>query len=225
MPPAAEDAYYHNPRHDLLPFVPTGIKRALDVGCGAGAFGATLKQERGAEVHGIEVVREVAEQARQRLDLVWNADALEQMRTLPSGSYDLVSFNDVLEHTVWPGDLLVEAQRLLLPSGTCVASLPNFRYWETFKPLLWDGEWEYTDAGILDRTHLRFFTRKSIERLFLACGFQIESIAPLHSIRSRILRAARPLVGKRMDDSLCLQWAVVARPTGTISPHPLREKG
>lgn len=225
MPTGASDPYFHNPRADVLELIPPGARRALDVGCGGGAFGAELKSLGLAEVWGIEVVPEVAEVAARRMDRVFVGDALEQMRSLPDGGFDLVTFNDVLEHLAWPGDALMEGRRLLAPGGRVVASLPNLRYWHTFKRLAFDGEFEYADAGIMDRTHLRFFTKKALPGFFLGAGLEIERLVGLHPLTSRILSAIRPFTGGRFDDCLPLQWGIVAKAVERAQPHPLREGG
>lgn len=204
--------YYRNPRADVQPFLPKKFERMLDVGCGAGAFGLDCKSNFGAEVWGIEVVEDVAEYARQRLEQVFTGDALEVLPTLPEAHFDLVTFMDVLEHTAWPGQLLEATKRVLRPGGSIVASLPNLRYWEEFKRLAWNGDFPSEDSGIFDRTHLRFFTRKSLPRLFEEAGYKVDGVHGIHPTLSRKLALLNLFTAGRFSDCKYLQYVVNASP-------------
>lgn len=208
----AQAAYYHNPREDLLPLIPDGIKRTLDVGCASGAFGEMLKARFGVEAWGIEEVAEVAELAKPRLDHVLAGDAVERLNELPKGHFDLISFNDVLEHMAWPDRALEAARDLLSPSGVIVASIPNLRYWHNLYHLIAEGDFRYEDSGIRDRTHLRFYTKKSAVRLFGEAGFRVDRIEELHKTRSKPLRILCILTGGKFLDCYPLQFGIVARP-------------
>jgi len=134
---------------------------------------------------------------------------------LPLESFDAVIFNDVLEHLLDPRAAIAYAKTLLSPSGVIVASIPNVRYF----PVLWDlivhGDWNYQDCGILDRTHLRFFTRKSIALLFLESGFLIESLQGINRGRrpkkGALLRLINLITAGALSDAYYLQFAIVAR--------------
>ena len=196
-------------RREMVPFVPTGARTILDVGCSRGLFGAVLK-ERDPTVHltGVEPDPEAAERARTHYDLVVDGyfpDALPE-----EASFDCIVFNDVLEHLVEPWSVLARSVRHLAPGGTIVASIPNVRFIVVVRNLALRGLWNYTDWGVLDRTHLRFFTRASIEGLFAGAGFRIESLTPINPIR---VRGAGLLVG-RFRDMRYPQFAVVARRDG-----------
>ncbi|MBS1720027.1 MAG: class I SAM-dependent methyltransferase [Armatimonadetes bacterium] len=210
-PNAPDSPYYNNPREDVLSRVPDRVTRSLDLGCATGGFGAAVKAKTGCEVWGIEYVPEVASVATERLDKVFVGDCTEHMRTMESGSFDLITANDVLEHLAWPNEAMAEIHRLLSPTGVFLASLPNLRYWDTLRPLFWNGEFEYEDSGIRDRTHLRFFTRKSIERWFPAMGFQISAIDELGRISSRKARLLNLVTGGRFSDVFALQYLIVAK--------------
>lgn len=155
--------------------MPPGAARILDVGCGAGQLGYYLKRRQPCRVSGIEVVEAVAEQARPVLDEVFVGDVEEIVRTPPGERFDCIVCADVLEHLREPGQVL-EALRegWLAPGGVVVASVPNVRHWSVIRQLL-EGRWDYVDAGLLDRTHLRFFTRTNLYFLFAQAGYQILS--------------------------------------------------
>jgi 2-polyprenyl-3-methyl-5-hydroxy-6-metoxy-1,4-benzoquinol methylase len=213
-------SYFEQSRPEMLPFVPSDCKRVLDVGCGRGNFGQALKQERKIEVWGLEPVAAAAAEAATKLDRViegiFTPDA-----NLPPANFDVITFNDVLEHLLDPAEALQFAGKLLKPSGAIVASIPNFRHF----PAMWDivvrGEWRYRDSGIFDRTHLRFFTRKSILALFADCNFSVEKIEGLNaywgdgtdsSPRWRNFKIINGLTLNAIEDMKYLQFAVVARP-------------
>ncbi|MCI1788860.1 MAG: class I SAM-dependent methyltransferase [Actinomyces sp.] len=149
--------------------------RILDVGCAAGDLGAALKG-RGFVVSGIEADRESAEIASERLDVVVVADLeTNGLGEIVEGPFDAIIFGDVLEHLSDPETVLKAAVGLLSPNGFIVASIPNIAHGSVRLALLL-GQWNYTDEGLLDRTHLRFFTLKSIRELFGDAGLVISSI-------------------------------------------------
>ncbi|MCB1182746.1 methyltransferase domain-containing protein [bacterium] len=212
-------AYYGRPRREMIAQVPATARRVLDVGCGAGAFGAGLKsawRERGEslEIWGLEMDPEAGTRAAAVLDRVLIGDAAALAADLPAGHFDAVVFNDVLEHVLDPGALLAAMAPLLVAGGCAVASIPNVRHF----PHLWDvvvrGRWDYTDEGILDRTHLRFFTRASMERLFAEAGFAVESVMGINPTGSAKFKLVNLLTLGRWADMRYLQFAIRARREG-----------
>ena len=150
--------------------MPEGARRILDVGCGEGAFGALLKRRRGCEVHGVERFPPAAAAARRVLDSVTEGDAESARLPFDDGSFDCLVYADVLEHLVDPWRALRDHVRLLRPGGRVVASVPNVRHLGVVLRLLLLGRIDYADEGILDRTHLRFFTRRSLLALLEGAG-------------------------------------------------------
>jgi len=212
--------YWAQSRPEILEFIPTGCGRALDVGCGSGSFGALLKRERGIEVWGVEPFPSAAAQAALVLDSVCQTRFNKGDINLPSGYFDCITFNDVLEHLEHPEEALRLSIGLLSPNGLVVASIPNIRC----LPFLWQlavrGRWDYTEWGTLDKTHLRFFTRSSIEKMFRGEGFEIERIEGIHPYQgnpnaSRALWTAYELANLlcigRLSDLKYLQFVVTAR--------------
>ncbi|HET6175194.1 MAG TPA: class I SAM-dependent methyltransferase [Gaiellales bacterium] len=168
-----DDAYFEFTRPELRALVPASARRVLDVGCGAGALGAALKGERGCQVVGLEAFPEAAARARTRLDEVLELD-LDSLAALPPsiGSFDAMVFGDVLEHLRDPKRLLGALLPSLSPEGALVFSVPNVRHWSVVCPLLVNDSWEYTDAGLLDRTHVHFFTLKEFCSLLAGLGLE-----------------------------------------------------
>ena len=203
--------YHGQSRPEMVAFVPSSARRVLDVGCGEGLFGAALKA-RGAEVWGIELDAAAAEQAAVRLDRVVPGDVTAAFGELPAGHFDCIVFNDVLEHLVDPYAVLVASKRLLAPGGVVVCSLPNVRHFRVLWNLIVRKQWRYEDSGVLDRTHLRFFTEKSIAEMFQGLGFEILEIRGIGGFTSWKFALIGRLSLGLLSDAFHLQFACVVRP-------------
>ncbi len=169
----AADGYFDHVRPELASLVPEHAQRIVDFGCGRGALGAHLKERQGAEVIGIELFGDAAAVAAERLDAVVRAD-LDTVEELPidEGSVDVAIFGDVLEHLRDPHRLLRVARRYLKPFGRIVCSIPNVKHFSVVVPLLVADRFEYTDAGLLDRTHVHLFTLEEIDVMLRETGFE-----------------------------------------------------
>lgn len=175
---AAVPAYYQFDRPEVRRLVPAGVRRVLDVGCAAGALGGALKRERpGLEVVGVEYNRHAALLASRRLDAVvqGSVDELADF-PYPHGYFDCLVFADVLEHLPNPEETLKRLLPYLREGGHLVVSLPNVRHYEVVGDLLVNGRWTYQDAGILDRTHLRFYTYAEIEQMAARLGLELDEL-------------------------------------------------
>src|SRR3989344_2104623 len=161
------DWYYGLYRTEMIKFVPKTAKKILDVGCSSGLFGIQLKKTLDAEVWGIELDKKSAKIASKSLNKVLCGDVSEIIKNLPDSYFDIIVFNDVLEHLIDPYGVLLKMKKKLSPEGLIVCSLPNIRYIVALKRLILDKQWKYDDSGVLDKTHLRFFTLKSIKDMFM----------------------------------------------------------
>lgn len=224
--------YFQCVRPEMLRFVPAHSRRILDVGCAEGAFGESLKRNRLIEVWGVEPAKPAATAAMTRLDRVIEG-AFGPENALPERRFDCIFFNDVLEHMLAPERALSYAKTLLAPRGVVVASIPNVRFFPTVRDLMFHARWEYADSGILDRTHLRFFTRSSIVNMFEREGFEIDTICGINSLPGPKgarklawwgLRLLDRLMRNRFDDMRFMQFAVVARPNEVIEVDGGRNK-
>jgi 2-polyprenyl-3-methyl-5-hydroxy-6-metoxy-1,4-benzoquinol methylase len=132
---------------------------------------------------------------------------------LPEAGFDAVFMLDVLEHMPDPEAALREARPLLSGEGVLVASIPNVRHYDVWWPLVRHGTWTYTDTGLMDRTHLRWFTRSSIADLFDATGWDVVTLDGINRT-DPVGWKARSLarLGRRTEDMFFVQYAVVARP-------------
>ena len=177
---AADTLYYHDLRQPLIVLARGKPRRVLEIGCAAGQTLAYFKARGADYVAGVEISPKVAELARARpaVDAVLVGN-IEQME-LPyeSGSFDLVIAGHVLEHLVDPWTVLKRLRGLLKPGGQLIGALPNIRYHSVVLPLLFKGKWQYEQTGIMDWTHLRFFSHQTIEELLQSSGFSVDAIVP-----------------------------------------------
>ena len=202
--------YEDGTRPEMIPFVPMWVQSLLDVGCGYGGFGSGLKAERpDIEVWGMDSAPEVTDRAKASLDAflpgLFPDDA-------PDRRFDCLTFNDSIEHMVDPWQALDAAKGLLTERGVIVVSLPNVRQYSIIRMLVLKGEWEYRDTGIMDRTHLRFFTRTSAINMFQECRLEVVDCVPM-AVADRG-RKARMLsrLGDRAIEFRARQFAFVVRP-------------
>jgi 2-polyprenyl-3-methyl-5-hydroxy-6-metoxy-1,4-benzoquinol methylase len=167
--------YYDEPRPEVLGRVPSDARFVIDVGCASGALGRALKAARpGVQVRGIEPVAEQAARASLFLDDVYVGSADD---TLPAHwpAPDCVIFADVLEHLVDPWATVRRFRSIIPAGGTLVASIPNVAN-RLVLGGLWRHRWDYASHGILDRTHLRFFTRDTALEMFEQADFSIRRV-------------------------------------------------
>ena len=170
-PPAG---YFSHARTEIEALLPQHVGRVLEVGCGSGGTLAWLKRERACDmVIGIERELEAAGAARAHADHIECGDAETCLpRVAAYAPFDLVLCLDVLEHLVDPWHFLRQVEPLVRPGGSLIVSVPNVRHYKVSLPLLFLGRWRYQAAGVLDRTHLRFFTRESARQLVNGRGFE-----------------------------------------------------
>jgi methionine biosynthesis protein MetW len=205
--------YYQNLRLEMLPYIPKTAKNILELGCGEGMFGSYLRENMSAKVSGIEIETKFATKAKKNLDKVYIGDAELIIKKLPDNSFDVIVVNDVLEHMVDPYSVLKEAKRILRKGGVVVSSIPNMRNFHVMYHLVRGGQWEYVESGILDRTHLRFFTQKSIRNMYERLGYEVvkhegifeESNLPAY------FKFINTLARGKISDMKYVQFATVAK--------------
>lgn len=204
--------YFSHARREVLPLLPRHATRALEVGCGAGHTLSLLKQQGLCDwVCGIEISPPAAEQAAQRLDrvILGNIEAMEL--PVEPGSIDLLLCLDVLEHLVDPWETLRRLTTLLSPNGVLVASLPNVRNYRVLLPLMLKGRWDYQDSGIMDRTHLRFFTRATAIELIESSGLSVKQVSATNAhVRNWKYRLLNVLTLSRLRPYFEFQYLIRA---------------
>jgi 2-polyprenyl-3-methyl-5-hydroxy-6-metoxy-1,4-benzoquinol methylase len=195
-----------NERTDVLPFVPRDAKTFLDIGCSDGKFAELLAGTFGTvQVDGIEPDQEVGQRGAshfRQLSFGFFPDVV------PDGIYDCITFLDCLEHMVEPWSALKAARNYLAPGGSVVASIPNARHIRVLQTLVVQKDWLWEDQNVFDRTHLRWFTQRSIGRMFRECGFEVQRLEPINVWKNPKTRIASVFLGR---DIAATQFVVVAR--------------
>jgi 2-polyprenyl-3-methyl-5-hydroxy-6-metoxy-1,4-benzoquinol methylase len=166
------NSYYSKNRSVMRQFLPDSYAKVLEVGCGAGIFSSSLKE--GCEVWGIEPNQNSASAASESLSKVLQGTYESVADSLPEGYFDLIICNDVIEHMCDHVSFLRSIKKKLRSNGHIVGSLPNVRHYRNLYELLILKDWKYRSEGILDSTHFRFFTEKSMEQIFEQEGYTIE---------------------------------------------------
>jgi 2-polyprenyl-3-methyl-5-hydroxy-6-metoxy-1,4-benzoquinol methylase len=171
-------SYYTADRGDIVDFLRSHgpFNKALDIGCAAGRLGGQL---RAAGIvnscDGIEPHPTAAKMASNQLQQVWHCDLADALSEAPWVDYDLFILADVLEHLVDPWQTLRDIHDRARPSARLMVSAPNVRHKSVVFPLLFLGRFDYVDAGIMDRTHLHFFTPASLRQTVEATGWRVRA--------------------------------------------------
>jgi 2-polyprenyl-3-methyl-5-hydroxy-6-metoxy-1,4-benzoquinol methylase len=209
--------YFSNVRADIAPLLPLQAHRIVDVGCGTGATLSWLRElYPEAYTIGVEGNADLRQELSQNADEVHIVDLAAEAPNF--GEPDLMLFLDILEHLPAPADALKRLSAGLAPGGTIIVSLPNVAHLSVAVPLLFQGEFTYRDAGILDRTHLRFFVQKSAVQLLEEAGFSVTNalMTGLAGPRARMLDALTlHLMRTRLSKQFVMQ-GVRGQPPGAI---------
>ncbi len=175
----------------------------LEIGCATGYIGKFLKEKRNCKMYAVEIDEEAAKLAKPHYEKIVIGDVEDEkiLNQLPTKFFDYILCMNVLEHLKWPQNVLVNLKKFLKPDGYLIACIPNVAHWSIRLKLLF-GNFDYekglfgTDhgKGIMDETHLRFFTLKTMKKLFLDTGYKIEycsfdpdkGIPKFHGLISRL---------------------------------------
>lgn len=172
--------YFANARHDMVACLPTGPCSAiLEVGCGAGGTARAVRAAgKAGRYVGIELCPAAAAEAREAVDRLLIGD-VETLDVEQAGNgFDALILSEVLEHLVDPWRTVRRLAALLRPGGLVLASSPNIAHWSIVASML-KGRFDYAASGVMDSTHLRWFTPASYRRLFEQGGFSVTHIAPV----------------------------------------------
>jgi O-antigen biosynthesis protein len=165
--------YSTNIRHDIIEIIKENVHKeinVLEVGCAAGATLLKIKDiYRNADIYGIELNKHSAEIAKSFADI--RAENVENINlSYEEQFFDYIIFADVLEHLYDPWEVVNNIRKYLKPRGKLIASIPNIMHYSVLSDLI-NGNWTYQNAGILDKTHIRFFTLNEINKMFIDCGY------------------------------------------------------
>lgn len=178
-------SYHSNQRYEVAQFLPTSMSglKILEIGCGDGSFIKNLSVE--CEYWGVEPDVTSARLATTRLSKVLNGKFETIYDLIPDDYFDCLICSDVIEHMIDENDFMLKVQKKLKNNSVIVGSIPNVRYVSNLINLLLLRDWKYKDSGILDNTHLRFFTLKSICRFLENNQYDIELISGINKITFR----------------------------------------
>jgi 2-polyprenyl-3-methyl-5-hydroxy-6-metoxy-1,4-benzoquinol methylase len=188
-------------------------ERVLDVGCSTGYLARRLV-ERGSTVVGIELDEEAAEKARAVCELVLVGDVETMDLPAELGSFDAVVGGDIIEHLRHPAGFLQRLRPLLRPGGRRVLTTPNVANWAIRLALL-SGRWRYTDRGILDRTHIHLFTRRTLVKALEDAGYEVvvlDYTVPVPWVDRPWIEATAHAVGRVRPSLFAYQFVVAATP-------------
>ncbi len=190
---AADNLVYGGLNWPVIDAIPKQAFRILDLGCGDGSLGKALKLGRNVEVVGVTHSEKEAELAAD-LDRVVVAD-LNDLDIQGLGVFDCIVCSHVLEHLYWPNALLDRLRHSLDPSGVIIVALPNVLFWKQRLQFL-AGQFRYTQGGLMDETHIRFFDWTSSRKLLLESQYAVISSSAHGGFPcSRAL----PVLGKWLD--------------------------
>lgn len=206
--------YFDSVRREIIDLIQGQEHRILDIGCGRGATARELKRTLKAEiVYGIELVESMAKVASEHMDKVLRGSIEEMDLPFEEQFFDYVIAADVLEHLIDPWQTLRRVTRYLKQDGQIIASVPNVQNWKIIRDLVLKGDWKYTKHGLLDRTHLRFFTEKTFLSLLRNAGFDQIEIIPAFALKNsaRLARATNRLTFGSLKGFLSHQYYARAR--------------
>lgn len=207
--------YFDTIRKDLLDLIPQKCKNGnlLEVGAGkANTLMYAKNHYYASKVYGIDICSlENTYQSDPAIDqfIIGNIEQMELK--FNQNFFDTILCGDVLEHLIDPWTVIDKLKYILSDEGVIIASIPNIREWTSIKKIFFEGNFQYEEVGILDKTHLRFFCKKNIENLFISNGMIIEHIISNINYTGRKRRLLNNLTFKIFEEFLTTQYYVVAK--------------
>ncbi|HSV37266.1 MAG TPA: methyltransferase domain-containing protein [Nocardioidaceae bacterium] len=209
------EGYHNQIRYDVMDSIPRTDGTLIDVGGGTGATAAHVKSlGLASRVGTVDMVRPESTPDGVDFQFFGNiedggflAEVVEK-----EGPFGTILCLDILEHLVDPWKLVASLGDALAPGGRIVASIPNVRHYRVSGALFFKDSWRLDDAGILDRTHLRFFVKETAVELMTSSGLQLESVeAPKRTRHRRRVAAFHKLTGGKLNSLVDVQYVVVVR--------------
>jgi len=201
------DDYYGQQRPELVAMLPESLGRVLDVGCGAGGVGRTLR-EHATRLVELDADEQAAALAREVYDEVLIGDVDARLGELEP-AFDTILAYDVLEHLANPASVLRRLRAVAAPGALLHVSVPNARHFTLVRDLVFHGTFGYTEMGHRDSTHVRWLTRADLVALLRDAGWSVERTA--HAELSRPGRLAERLTGGLSAEFTVYQWSALAR--------------
>lgn len=201
--------YFDGDRNELKKYIPNDIQTVLEIGCGKGKFRNFFGSE--VEYWGVEPNKEVYKIAESQLYKVFNATYEEVEQDIPDNYFDLIVCNDVIEHMIDHDFFFENIKNKMKDDGKLLISIPNVRFINNLYNLILKKDWQYEDQGILDKTHLRFFTKKSLIDTLKGHRYKINNFKGINKLNpkgfKKMIKYLLLLTGN--EDTLYLQFCVV----------------
>lgn len=213
---------YEGVNTSLLPLLPKTIDRLLDLGCGSGGLGHLIKSQISCDYVGVTYSKQEAEKAATLLDQVIIAD-LNTFDPLTLGKFDCVICSHVLEHLYWPQDVLTRIRLSLSEQGVLIVALPNVLHWKQRMQFM-QGRFRYTDGGLMDQTHFRFYDWQTALDLIESSGFRVISRQAEGNFPQPGIRRLMGNLSQQLDHFAVGRWPglfgsqflMVAAPSGDL---------
>lgn len=192
-----DDRYFEGAREDFVNELPENLDaRILEIGCGNGNTGAlALSMNKCGSYIGVELHEAAALNAQEKISQVIVGDIEKVELSFEDNSFDVLILSEVLEHLVDPWNVLRKLYRYMKPGALILASSPNVSHYRIILMLL-RGEWNLTDDGVMDRTHLRWFTPDSFAEMFESTGYSVLKLEPLSPFRIQIRLQIALMLGR-----------------------------
>jgi 2-polyprenyl-3-methyl-5-hydroxy-6-metoxy-1,4-benzoquinol methylase len=190
------EGYFAQDRAELVRMLPRPLGRVLDVGCGEGRTGKSLRAAGATWISGVELDPAAAAAASAAYDQILVGPVESELEGL-SGPFDTILLYDVLEHLLDPWNLLRQLHRLAAQDARIHVSVPNARHWTLLRDLGVRGTFGYTEAEHRDVTHLRWFTRRDLVELLETTGWSVDDVdfgalRPVSRLAARLTRGRSP---------------------------------
>jgi len=203
------ESYYKKDRNEIIEFIPKKYNKVLEIGCSEGNFRKNLSPN--CEYWGVEADLESGEIASKKINKLIKGDFFKIHNQLPDKYFDLVICNDVIEHFEHYNLFFNIIRKKMVDNAFIIGSIPNVRYVTNLYNLIFLKDWEYANEGILDKTHLRFFTKKTLINTFSKNGFNIIQLDGINKISVSIF-SFKSILKKLLtfifgEDSNYLQFA------------------
>jgi SAM-dependent methyltransferase len=208
--------------------------KVLDIGCSSGNFDEIIIETKHSVVDGIELNLSDAKVAAKKLRKVLNLNVETDDLNELDKNYDVIYFGDVIEHLVDPVSALKKVKTLLSKNGGVIFSIPNMAH-ISVRMMLLSGNFEYGNTGLLDKTHLHFYDKNEVQRVFAEAGYEIEVFDWVsRDIPANLLSADLKKIGLKADKSFyektktldyaAYQFIGIAKPSSKIKKLPSRNK-
>jgi 2-polyprenyl-3-methyl-5-hydroxy-6-metoxy-1,4-benzoquinol methylase len=206
-------SYFSLIRWDIISLIPAGEHKILEVGCGAGCTLRKLKVlGKANEIVGIEINQNATVDISNSLDRLHIGDIETMYLPYTEKYFDYILLPDVLEHLIDPSDVLQKCKNLLKDGGYVIATFPNLKHFSVLLKLILLDEFRYTDTGILDRSHLRFFTKKEILRMFKDEQLEVIDLISIPGDRTlveRVLHASK--LNRLLNNNSFFAWQYLVK--------------